>query len=180
MSVLELCIVIPLVSFASYEFGFASGAKVEHRRLTREVIVKDAKAKILWLLDATTDKRAVGAFLIVMAVLVYQGKHDSNKALHQEQAQSACLTTYANGMYDSLHPRQAASEALQRADNKFNDAMVRLFQDALAKNPDPARTRADVVAISKAAQHKQAVAASLSTERAQNPYPQPPKKVCPK
>lgn len=156
--------------------GVVTGVKIQHHKLTREVAVqvRDIKA---WV--KRRPLVVVGCFLVVMALLTYQSQRESGTALHTVQDQSMCLTTYANQLYDSLTPRQSASEALQAADSAFNDALVTLLKEALSGHPDQTKAHADAVALAAAAQHKQSVADHLSTERAANPYPPPPKKVCP-
>lgn len=92
------------------------------------------------------------------------------------QMQNDCLTSFANQMYDSLHPRQSASEALQGADTAFNVALLKVINDALTGDP---AAHADALVLKARLEAKTGLAESLSRDRARNPYPSPPKKVCP-
>lgn len=172
-ALIEAAVIAPI----SFALGVVVGVRIQHRKLTREVVVQARRLKTWldrWLM------LVVGGFMIVVSVLVWNGQRQHDDDQRQLQAQSACVTQYANRLYDSLTPRQAASESLQAADEAFNDALVTLLKDTLSAHPVQATSRADAVALAKAAQHKQMVADQLSTERADNPYPSPPKKVCPK
>lgn len=167
----------PAVFVLGFVSGVFVGVKVQHRQLAREAVMQVRKVKTWW--DAW-GMSVVGALLLVIALLMWQSQKDSGRALREVQRQSGCLTTYANQLYESLAPRQKASEALQEADEDFNDALVALLTDSLSVSPDRDQVHKDAVALQKAAQHKQQVSAQLSEKRAQNPYPAPPKEVCPK
>jgi hypothetical protein len=171
-----------LAGFGLFGAGFALGVLVgitaQHRNLAREVVVqaRDVKA---WL-----DKwgmYVVGALLIVIALLTYQSQRDSSAsrvvsgtALSEVQQQNTCMTTYANRLYESLTPRQQAAESLQGADNAFAQTLLRLLTKP-STNPDVNKK-----VLTRSVKHKIAVADHLSRERAANPYPPPPKVVCPK
>lgn len=177
--------------------GFVGGVKYQHHKLTREVAMQARGLKRL--LDKW-GMFGVGVFVIVATVLTYQSQQQASDAqrghyadvaalkaqaakldvlTQRLKAQSACLIRYANGNYDSLEPRQKAAKQLQAADNRFNDAFVVVLNDIFAA-PDPAKSRADALALKAAASAKQMLANRLNAERAKNPYPPPPKKVCPK
>lgn len=170
--------------------GVVTGVKIQHHKLTREVVVqvRDIKA---WL-----QKRqmvVLGVFLIVMALLTYQSQRDSSDSQHKSdealaglrtvvvelQVQNSCLATYANQLHSSLVPRQHAAKQLQAADNLFNDAFVVVLTDIFG-GASQAQSKADALALKDAASAKQALADRLNHERSVNPYPPPPKKVCPK
>lgn len=166
-----------IVGPVCYALGVLTVVRLWHRKLAREVAVQARGFKTWWDRWANV---AVGLFMIVMALLIGNSQLQHNDDQHALQKQSSCLTTYANQLYDSLNPRQSANESLQRADEQFNDALVALLKVALSPNPDESVRRADALKLAAAAQHKQHVADMLSAERARNPYPPPPKKVCPK
>lgn len=162
---------------AGFTLGLFFGLTTQHRKLTREVPVQVRDIKV-W-----SRKRwpvLVGAFCVVMAFMTYQSQQDSGRAndastgaLHEVQAQNDCLTSYANQLYDSLSPRQAAAERLQSADQRFKKAVALLFRQDVDPKVKEKRLR-------HAVQSNIRLGDRLSRERAQNPYPPPPKQVCPK
>lgn len=188
----------PAVFIAGIAIGFTLGVRYQHHKLTREVVMETQALKAWWRKRWTA---IVGLFCIAMALLTYQSAHDSNRAsetstsaLREVQAQSACLTSYANQLYDSLTPRQHAFDRLQRADRhfkrvdqKFAEALGKLLSDALGGKASEATRTQDAIdlqhateAKARALAHANDVSDRLDRKRAQNPYPLPPKAVCPK
>lgn len=189
MSVIEL-LAWPCMFISGLSFGFVLGVRYQHHRLTREVNVhvRDIKP---WL--DRWGMYVVGVLLILIALLTYQSQRASNQAVDEVTRQSACLTTYANRLYDSLTPRQHANEQLQRADQRFKradqvfaEALGKLLSDALAGRSTEAQRTRDAIDLQRATEakaralaHANAVSDRLNQKRAENPYPLPPKAVCP-
>lgn len=115
--------------------------------------------------------------IAVLAILVASVQVLVSQAQGNQQQQ--CLYTFANKLHDVLQPRQDDSEALQAADTKFNDALVKLLKDALVNPPEAqAQGLADAKALQAAAIEKKNVAAKLTKERVTKPYPPPPRQAC--
>lgn len=189
MNPLLLALLGACVFVAGFTFGLALGLVI--RKLPREAAmqVRDIKA---W--GQKRQMSLLGVFLILMAGLTYQSQRESGGAVDAVRAQSACLTTYANQLYDSLTPRQKAAEALQNADKRFKkadqvfaEALGTLLSDAIGGTASEETRTQDAVDLQRATEakaralaHANAVADRLSRKRAQNPYPAPPKEACPK
>lgn len=82
----------------------------------------------------------------------------------------SCFNDYANQNADSQETRQAATEALQKADAKQDVAI------AAALSPDA--TQADFARVRAATAAKIAKQRELATQRRVNPYPDAPREVC--
>jgi len=141
------------------------------------------------------------ALFAISAFSVYQGSHNHNadqrsfsaqgqQLVHQQHRlkhlvqalkhQNTCLVQFANRTHDSLVPRQTAAKRLQRADNVYNQRMQTLFSDFLRTPLDQIKIHKDFLRVNAALSAKIALAAELNRDRARNPYPPPPKKVCPR
>lgn len=82
----------------------------------------------------------------------------------------SCFNDYANKNADSQETRQAATEALQKAD---------AAQDvAIAAALTPGATREDFARVRVATAAKIAKQEELATQRRINPYPDAPREVC--
>lgn len=84
------------------------------------------------------------------------------------QREYSCVNDYANDLADSLEPRQAASELLQR-----RQAAVFKKTAQLIDGRDPGGRQ-----LAGALDRYQAARDALEDERVDNPYPQPPREVC--
>jgi hypothetical protein len=176
MSLIQL-VAWPCVFISGASFGFVIGVRYQQHRLAREVAVQTDEMKgwyrRRWPL-------LVGAFCILMALLTYQSSRESGQArdvslsaLREVQRQNVCLTNYANRLYDSLSPRQESIEQLGDADIAFKKAVLRLFDQKISQDKRSHDLRSSVQANIRLFEH-------LSHERASNPYPSPPKQVCPR
>lgn len=156
-----------------YLAGRMSGAIAQDRKPTRGVAV-DVKAvgskldrfnRGPWVLTLTC------VILIAIGVQAGISAQQHNSDSRGREALKSCVAQFENRLYESLKPRQAAAQRLQAADSEFNRAVLALFK--------PGHDKADVARVKAAAHHKQRVADSLTRLRDRNPYPAPPKKVCP-
>lgn len=186
-------VVVLLVGVAiGYVVGVATTLLLlRHHHVTREVAVQLRRDAMGWL-ERINQWVTHWLALILVAIFIVTG-YSIHKGSSQHSAdeskirglvtaqgdQNTCLTQFANRLYDSLSPRQKASESLQRADNAFNDALVALLKDSLTSGTTMGQQLSDAEQLQAAAQHKQDVAAHLNAERAHNPYPSPPRKACP-
>lgn len=178
--VVEAFVIAPLF----YALGWAACRKALHRKLTREAIVRDVRSWRTWLEQVnqwvTHWLALIAAVVLVATAFVYiTGTRQHTEDQAGLRAQSACFRTFANKLHDSLVPRQHASKRLQHADTLFNDALLRVLTDALSPHPNPVKGRRDALALRDASAAKKALAERLNRDRAANPYPPPPEKVCP-
>jgi hypothetical protein len=104
----------------------------------------------------------VSIALVASGVAGFVGQR---QAAHQQ----ACLTYYANEMADALESRTTPAVDRDRAEQRFYSALNRL-----AKGQD-ARVEAE-----RALQALVEADAKLQRERQANPYPAPPREVCPR
>lgn len=82
----------------------------------------------------------------------------------------SCFNNYANKNADSQETRQAATEALQKADKAQDNAIL----NALS----PGATREDFERVRSATAAKIAKQAELADQRRIHPYPDAPREVC--
>lgn len=178
--------------------GFVLGVLYTHRKLAREVAVQVNEVKA-W--SRRWWQALVGVFVILCACLTawssatsQNADRGSRQAVAELSHQSQCLTSYANQLYDSLNPRQRANERLQNADKRFKradqvfaEALSQLLADALDPNSSVEVRTNDAIALQRATEAKAAalkhanyISRRLEVARDQNPYPPPPKEVCPK
>lgn len=166
---------------AGFTLGLIFGLTTQQRKFTREVPVQLAEIK-RWL-----DKwqmSVVGVFLIAAAVLMYQdqqqhGEDTAKIAAAAAQAKSSaaqvkqlgeCVAAYDNRLSASLQPVRRASKRNGAADIAFKRAVADLFI--------PGHNKRDIARVKQTLRHNLAVYDSLTRQRARNPYPSPPKKVC--
>lgn len=179
---------------------------VKHRTITArevEVQVRDVRD---WLekVNRWITHWLAPLLLVVFLIAGYavvQGSRNHSKdqsgikaVVQQVQDQNDCLISFANRLYDSLSPRQKASEELQQADRRFKrvdqrfaESLSQLLTDARINHADQETLAHDAAVLqrtteakAKALAHANAVSNRLDRKRVQNPYPLPPKKVCPK
>jgi hypothetical protein len=180
-----------------YVIGAATGATVQHHPLTRETVmqVREAKRFLVRAQSWLDNKLSIIIAVVLLTAAAqygytqYQHAGDVKRiAAATARAESSaadvkrlsqCVATYADKLNASLRPTRRATHRLQSADERFNDALLRLLNDALVVRPDPSRNKADAVAVKHASQHKKDVADELNNERKTRPYPLPPKEVCP-
>lgn len=152
--------------------GYLIGCYDTRRRLAtnaREITV-DIRTKFRDFIRGPLPLTIAVVALLGVGVQITISSAQGNRDDDFRNRQVVCLNAYANQLYDSLKPRQTSAELLQAADQRFNHAVVNLFE--------PGNDKADVARVRRAAEAKQRLADQLTHERAANPYPQPPRAVC--
>lgn len=147
--------------FIGKRLGRRAAAAVDHIHDHSEVTVPSRRTALMPLPVRVIVLLVVGALTFGLGVRV------GYEVLAEKVS---CFNDYANKNADSQETRQAATEALQKADAEQDVAIAA----ALA----PGATRADVVRVRRATDAKIAKQAELADQRKKNPYPDAPREVC--
>lgn len=153
-----------------YVAGVFTGTRLQHHRLTREITMQIREA------GGAIKKAGIGPMLMAVALVLlgaqlYFGQRQHNDDVARITRLSECVATYENQFSASLSPISAASKQNGGADIAWKRAVARLFV--------PGHNKRDTAAVKRTLAHNIAVYDRLARERALNPYPRPPRVVCP-
>lgn len=156
-----------------YLVGRISAAVAQDRKPTREVAVDVREV------SNRLDRFNRGPWLVTLAAFVLiaigiqagisaqQHSQDASRI----QALATCVAQYENRLSVALPPVRSASRQNDSADIEFKRAVLALFA--------PGAGHKEVAAVKRALAHNIDVYDHLGHVRQANPYPTPPKKVCP-